>query len=82
MGPITILDKSVLQSFSYDEIFTLNRHYYLNITPILIIEILADLKKNIKKGTPQEKVKELASKLLPSFSDSVINVHYKDLLIN
>ena len=45
MGPIIILDKSALQSLSYDEIYTLNRHYFLNITPVLIIEILADLKK-------------------------------------
>ena len=64
MGPIISIDKSTLQLFSYPEISTVNRHYFINITFILIIEILGDLKKTFKTGNAEEKVKELAGKLL------------------
>jgi len=76
MGPIIILDKSALQSLSFDEIITLHKYYLLNIPPVLTIEILGDLKKPTKNSLSQEKVVELANKLLPF--NSAINVHYKD----
>jgi hypothetical protein len=72
MGPITILDKSTLQSLSFDEIIILHKYYLLNIAPVLTIEILGDLKKPAKNALSEEKVIELANKLLPF--DSAINV--------
>jgi len=76
MGPIIILDKSTLQSLSFNEIVILNKYYLLNIAPVLTIEILADLKKPSKHTIAKKKVTELANKLLPF--DSGVNVHYKD----
>jgi len=49
MGPIILLDKSTVQCLSQEEIYFLFKHYYIAIAPILIIEILADLKKNIRE---------------------------------
>ena len=81
MGPIIILDKSALQSLSYDEIFFLNKYYYINITPVLLIEILGDLKKPSKKNSlSRNEVVVLSNKILPS--NSAINVHYKYLILN
>ncbi len=79
MGPIIILDKSALQSLSFDEIITLHKYYFLNIAPVLTIEILGDLKKPSKNTLSEEKVTELANKLLPL--DSAINVYYMKPLI-
>lgn len=79
MGPIIILDKSTLQSLSFDEIIILHKYYFLNITPVLTIEILGDLRKPSKDTISKNKVIELANKLLPY--DSAINVYYMKLLI-
>ena len=79
MGPIILLDKSTLQSLSFDEIIILHKYYFLIIAPVLTIEILGDLKKPTKDTLPEDKVIELANKLLPY--DSAINVYYMKLLI-
>lgn len=79
MGPIIILDKSAIQSLSRDEIFFLFKHYYVNVPPILLIEILADLKKKSKGSMSEKEVTILANKLLTL--DSQINVYYKDLCL-
>ncbi len=50
MGPIIILDKSSLQALSKKELVLLNKLYFVNIPPVLTIEILADLKKKTKMG--------------------------------
>ena len=47
MGPQTIFDKSFIQSLNFDESTFLWKHYYVVIPPVLIIEILADLKDRI-----------------------------------
>ena len=81
MGPTIMLDKSALQSFSKDDMMTLNRYYYLNIPPVLIIEVLADLKKDTNNRELSEKeVQKLAKKIV--FLNCCINVHYQDLLIS
>ena len=78
MGPIVILDKSTLQSLSFDEIVILHRYYLLNIAPVLTIEILGDLKKPSNNTLSENKVTELANKLLPY--DTEVNIHYKNVI--
>lgn len=65
MGPLIILDKSALQALSLREIYTLGRHFNLVVPPILLVEILGDLKKGVKDGgLAREEVSDLAGKLL------------------
>lgn len=81
MGPTIMLDKSALQSFSKDEMMTLYRYYFLNIPPVLVIEVLADLKKDTRNRKLSEKeVQKLAAKIV--FLNCCINVHYHDLLVS
>lgn len=81
MGPTIILDKSSLQSLSQDEIHFLHKYYLVNIPPILIMEILADLKKESNDNrSSQQIVSQLSKKLISN--DSALNVYYGDLIIN
>ena len=81
MGPITIFDKSFLQSLSIDESVWFDNFYLVNISPLFYIETLADLAKEMSKGrTPDQIVGEIASKT-PEMGGSP-NVHHMDLLIN
>jgi hypothetical protein len=52
MGPIIILDKSTLQGLSHNELTFLDKHYFLNIPPVLVAEILGDLTKQRREGKP------------------------------
>jgi len=79
MGPSIVLDKSSLQTLSASEISVLNRLYTFNIVPVLVTEILADLKKDKKDDrTPEQEVVQLANKL--SQMDSAINENYMELI--
>ena len=78
MGPTIILDKSVLHGLSLHEMGALNRYYTQNIAPVIIIEILGDLKKEHEGVISQEKVAILAQKAFPSISN--VNAHYLDLI--
>lgn len=76
-----MLDKSALQSFSKDEMMTLYRYYFLNIPPVLVIEVLADLKKDAKnRELSKKEVQRLAKKIV--FLNCCVNVNYQDLLIS
>src|SRR6266581_4525023 len=76
MGPLIVLDKSALQCFSRDEMSMLTKHYLVIVVPILLIEILADLKKEAREGRmPEEDVVWLSGKLLGT--DSKLNVPYQ-----
>ena len=81
MGPQILLDKSVIQSLSFDDIDFLNRYYYLNIPSVLMMEILGDLEKPSKEGevVTKEKVKYLANKI--SRQSSALNADYRYLLV-
>lgn len=80
MGPIILLDKSALQMLNTEETLFLYKHYYVVIAPIIILEILADLKKIDPTGAlSQADVIRLARRLHPS--DSKINLHFHDLCI-
>ncbi|MCA9421641.1 MAG: hypothetical protein KC592_11505 [Nitrospira sp.] len=79
MGLQLLLDKSTLQSFSYDETWVLKQYYYVVYAPILFIEILGDLKKvegNDEKS--QEIVARVAKKI--QLGDSCFTANYRILL--
>lgn len=81
MGPTIILDKSSLQALSKKELILLNKLYYVNVPPILPIEILADLKK-VKDPTTinEECVIEISNKLIQN--NNAYNIHYKHVIIS
>lgn len=63
VGPITIFDKSALQGLSLDEAVLFDNFYLSNITPLFLVETLADLDKHdAPKRTPEEIVGNLAAK--------------------
>lgn len=78
---ITItIDKSTFQSLSFPELMRLSSYYKHNVAPVLVMEILGDLKKESQEGkTPSDvRVKDFASKLFPM--RSVINAYYRTLV--
>lgn len=74
------LDKSTFQSLSHDEVVQLHKYYIVNITPLLVSEILGDLSKeeDERKKLPKDVVAGLANKIFPA--GTYINVNYKKLL--
>ncbi len=80
MGPILLLDKSSLQKLSKDEIWKLFKHYTLVISPILILEILADLsKKGLDADRATKFVSSLADKLCPG--DCNISSNFRNMAV-
>lgn len=65
---------------SFDEMILLNNYYQHNITPLLVMEILGDLKKELSDDgeVKPEKVIELSTKLFPY--NAVVNEHYRALI--
>lgn len=59
-----VLDKSTFQGLNYEDIVELHKYYIVNITPLLVSEILGDLAKDEKEGrkTPKNQVTDLAKK--------------------
>ena len=63
MGPITLFDKSFLQSLNIDESVWFDHFFITNVCPIFYVETLADLKKRVRTGrTPEQEVGIIASK--------------------
>ena len=78
LGPITIFDKSTLQSFNPDEAVWFNNFYRANITPLFFVETLANLEKEMKDGrTPEQVVSNLAHKT--PILGAMPNVHHQTL---
>ena len=81
MGPISLFDKSFLQSLSVDESVWFDNFYLVNIPPIFYIETLADLSKKMKRGkTAEQIVGEIASKTPET--GGVPNVHHMELYLS
>jgi hypothetical protein len=57
-----ILDKSAFQSLSYRELLATGRYFIQNVPPVMVNEVVADLKKQFKDRTPEEEVVRLAQK--------------------
>lgn len=62
MGPITLFDKSFLQSLNVDESVWFDNFFYPSICPIFYVETLADLKKPELRRTPEQEVGIIADK--------------------
>ena len=63
MGPITLFDKSFLQSLSVDESVWFDHFLLANVCPLFYVETLADLDKKVREGrTPEEEVGIVADK--------------------
>lgn len=76
-----IIDKSTFQSLSFDEIILLHNYYRPNTTPILTMEILADLKKDFDNSSDSNKrVQDFAKKLLPY--NSSVNINFMELFVS
>jgi hypothetical protein len=64
MGPTIILDKSTLQGLTgNDEAVFLRRYYIVNLPPVLLQEIAADLRKEKLRTSPEEEVRNISRKL-------------------
>ena len=80
MGPITLFDKSFLQSLSIDESVWFDNFFLTNISPLFLVETLADLAKTTRSGrTPEKEVCIIAQKT-PEMNSSP-NVFHVDLCI-
>ena len=63
MGPITLFDKSFLQSLSLDESVWFDHFFLSNVCPLFYVETLADLEKSVRNGrTPEQEVRIIADK--------------------
>lgn len=80
MSIAIILDKSTFQSLGHNELIQLHRYYIINVTPLLVSEILGDLSKEetANKKLPKDVVIGLANKIFPS--NTYVNTSYKRLL--
>ena len=81
MGPITLFDKSFLQSLSLDESVWFDHFFLTNVAPIFYIETLADLNKPAREGrTPEQEVSIIADKF-PDMHGNPCS-HHTDLCIS
>jgi hypothetical protein len=81
IGPITIFDKSALQSFNPDEALWFDWFYKTNITPLFYVETLADLDKQMRGGrTPEHVVGNIAYKT--PVIGSELNVHHQTMCLH
>src|SRR5690242_16459907 len=79
-GPITIFDKSMLQSLSLDEAVLFGQFYWCVLTPLFFVETLADLEKKVRQGqSPEQAVGVIAQKTGNMALDP--NAHHESLAI-
>jgi len=62
MGPITLFDKSFLQSLSVDESVWFDNFFYSVVYPMFYVETLADLSKSTSNRSPFQEVGIIADK--------------------
>lgn len=78
MGPITLFDKSFLQSLSMDESVWFDHFFTPVICPLFYVETLADLEKAVRQGrSPEQEVGIIAQKT-PEMSGSP-SLHHSQL---
>lgn len=82
MGPITLFDKSFLQSLSVDESVWFDHFFYPNICPLFYVETLADLTKTTYPSgrSAEDEVRIIADKT-PELSGGPC-VHHRELCIS
>ena len=74
MGPISLFDKSFLQSLSADEAVWFDHFSLPVVCPVFYVETLADLAKEATKRTAEEVVADIARKF-PEWSGSPCYFH-------
>ena len=74
MGPITLFDKSFLQSLSVDESVWFDNFFYAVVCPMFYVETLADLSKSTRKRSPLQEVGVIADKF-PEMSGTPTAYH-------
>ena len=79
MGPITLFDKSFLQSLTVDESVWFDNFFYSVICPLFYVETLADLRKPKLRRPPEQEVGIIADKF-PEMHASPV-VHHRELAI-
>lgn len=63
MGPITLFDKSFIQSLSLDESVWFDHFFLTNVCPLFYVETMADLNKSPRRGrTTEDEVRIIADK--------------------
>jgi hypothetical protein len=78
-GPSLIFDKSSLESLNLDEAVLLDNFFRSHITPLFLVECLADLEKAIRsRGTPEQLVGSMA-KRTPE-AQSCAHAHHRRIL--
>ena len=65
MGPITLFDKSFLQSLSLDESVWFDHLFLINVCPLFYVETLADLDKPVGRGRSPEHEVAINSRQVP-----------------
>ena len=80
MGPITVIDKSALQSLSPRQLSFLRKHYYVVIPPVLIEEVLGDLYKQSPEAMTRHEAMVLAGKL--EKHDSSVCGYFRDIAMD
>lgn len=81
MGPITLFDKSALESLNPDEAVWFDNFFMTNITPLFFAETLADLEKEIAAGRTQEQVVGSIAYRTPILHSS-LNANHRDIVIS
>jgi hypothetical protein len=79
-GPIILCDKSSVQALGPKQLNCLRRYFFLNVPPVLLVEILGDLKKPSASTMGAETVRGLARKMVPACS--MVNVDFRHLIQN
>lgn len=80
MGPTIILDKSAFQALGWEHTFELSRYFYVVVPPVLVMEILADLKHpRMTPDIAKSRVMHLARCIQPV--DGKVNVDYRTLCV-
>lgn len=81
MRPISLFDKSFLQSLNASEAMWFDHLFLANICPIFYVETLADLEKEPGGGrTPENEVRIISDKF-PEMHGAP-NIHHRSLVIN
>jgi len=81
VGPITIFDKSALESLNPDESVWLDCFYLSNITPLFYVETLADLYKKMRGGRTVEQIVGNIANKVPELG-TALNLHHYTLCVS
>lgn len=79
-GPSLIYDKSTLQGLTERESYWLHQHFHCVLAPPIYGEVLADLKKEPRKGKSAEQEVATIARKIPSYAFTP-SMHYRGLIM-